>query len=234
MKDSFSAFLLALGIAIAGIAIAFSISSFKNFDHYVSVKGLAEKTVKSNDAIWQIRLNVADDDLSAVYKQVNDAQMKITNFLTLQGFKPAEIQLMSIDITDNAAQAYSGAGNKNVKRYSANSGVILHSALVDNVVTAQQKIGQLVQNGIVLSQSQVSYYFTQLNDVKPAMLDEATANAKKSAESFAHNANNALGKIRTASQGLVTIEDLAKENYGQNSSVMKNIRLVTSVEYFLQ
>jgi len=232
MKDIFSALILAVGIAIAGIALACSIYAFKNFDHYVSVKGLAEQVVKSNDAVWQIKVSAADDQLSNVYTQITNAQNKITAFLKDQGFQLEEIQLMTVDVTDNAAQAYSG--NKNAKRYAANAGVVLHTGRIDLLSAAQQKINQLVQAGIVLTQSQTAYYFTKLNDIKPTMLDSATANAKKAAELFAHNSGNNLGKIRTASQGLFTIEDLAQQGYGANSSVMKNVRVVTTVEYFLR
>ncbi|MFX8601130.1 hypothetical protein ABTL95_19640, partial [Acinetobacter baumannii] len=91
-------------------------------------------------------------------------------------------------------------------------------------IAAQQKVSQLVQQGIVLSQSQISYYFTQLNDIKPAMLTDATDNAKIAAELFAKNSHNTLGKIRNASQGMFTIEDISQQDYRANSSVMKNVR----------
>ncbi len=231
MKNIIAAFLLSLGIAIAGSSIAYAIYAFKNFDHYVSVKGLAERTVKADDAIWQVRVNVVDNNLNAVYQQITNAQQKISAFLQQQGFKADEIQLLPIDVVDREAQP---DNNKNTQRYSAMGGVLLHTTAVDKVVALQEKLSTLLQEGVVVSQAQASYYFTHLNDIKPGMLVDATANARKAAELFAQNSQNHLGKMRNASQGMFIIEDVAQQDYRANSSLMKNIRVVTSVEYFLQ
>ena len=230
MKTNLSAFILAIGIAVSGLAIGFGLYSLKTFE-YVSVKGLAEKVVKSNDAVWQIRFSAAGDDLNSVYQQITQSQNKVKDFLKHQGFQDSEMELMTVDITDNQAQSYN---NKVGKRYSSNGGVMLHTGSVDQVIAAQQKVSQLVQQGVVLTQSQANYYFTKLNDIKLEMLNEATKNAQNSAEAFAVRAHNDLGKIHNASQGLFTITDVSPQTYGPNVSVMKNVRVVTTVEYFLK
>jgi hypothetical protein len=53
------------------------------------------------------------------------------------------------------------------------------------------------------------------------------------AGSFARNSQSKLGTIRSASQGLFTISDVNGQNSG-NSSVLKKVRMVTSVEYYLK
>jgi len=63
------------------------------------------------------------------------------------------------------------------------------------------------------------------------MLDEATSNAEAAAQAFAKNSHSQLAGIRNASQGQITISD---DNNSGMSSIMKNVRVVTSVEYFLK
>lgn len=233
MKDFISAFILALGIAIAGIAISYGIYTFKSFDHYVSVKGLAEKNVKADQAIWRMQVNAADDDLNNVYQGINGAQNKMKAFLLKEGFNAADIQLDAIEVTDNRGVNYQTSSNS--KRYTAQASVTLNTPQVDKVVSEQQQISSLVQEGVVLNNSRVTYLFTKLNDIKPQMLDDATANAKLAAESFAHNSHSQLGGIRSASQGLFTISDAnGSPSYEGNSSVNKIVRVVTSVDYFLK
>ena len=52
----------------------------------------------------------------------------------------------------------------------------------------------------------MQYTFTDLNSIKPAMIEEATKKAKEVAEKFAKDSNSKVGKIKSAYQGLFTIK----------------------------
>ena len=60
------------------------------------------------------------------------------------------------------------------------------------------------------------------------LVAEATENAHKAAEQFAHDSKSKVGKIQTASQGLFSIEDAAP-----GLEYRKNVRVVTTVVYSL-
>ena len=66
------------------------------------------------------------------------------------------------------------------------------------------------------------------NAIKPALIAEATANARQSAEQFAKDSGARIGGIRSANQGVVDISDR-----DQGSPRVKKVRVVTTVEYFL-
>ena len=76
---------------------------------------------------------------------------------------------------------------------------------------------------------QITYGYTGLNDIKPQMIQEATANAREAAIKFAEDSKNKVGKIKTASQGQFSITDK-----DQNTPYIKKIRVVTSVDYYLK
>lgn len=61
------------------------------------------------------------------------------------------------------------------------------------------------------------------------MIREATGNARASAEKFAQDSKSKVGKIRTASQGVVEIEDRDAA-----SPEWKRVRVVTTVDFFLE
>lgn len=230
-KSTIPAFLIAVGIASAGYSIGSAISHHQDFNRYVAVKGLAEKTVKSDKAVWQLNFSVADDELANAYQTFAKAQGIVKDFLQKQGFKEEELELQPVSVTDNEANSYSS--NTKIKRYSANGGINLTTEQIDKVREAVQKTGALVQQGVIINNSFVRYMYTDLNSIKPGLLDEATANAKAAAESFARNAHSQLGSIRQASQGLFTINDIS-ESGSSGTDVMKKVRVVTSVEYFLK
>jgi hypothetical protein len=61
------------------------------------------------------------------------------------------------------------------------------------------------------------------------MIDEATKNARTAAEKFAKDSDSKLGKIKTATQGVFSIEDR-----DENTPYIKKVRVVTNVQYFLE
>ncbi len=114
--------------------------------------------------------------------------------------------------------------------YTASANLLLITPNVDLVKAASQQLNVLVKQNVVLSNSQITYNFTSLNQVKPGMLDQATTNAQIAAQAFAKNAHDSIGGIRDASQGQFTIDN---DNNNGISSITKKVRVVTTVDYFL-
>ena len=65
--------------------------------------------------------------------------------------------------------------------------------------------------------------------MKPKMMEEAIANAQKTAQQFAQNSNSTLSKIISADQGQFSIEDR-----DTNTPYIKKVRVVTTITYSLK
>ena len=103
---------------------------------------------------------------------------------------------------------------------------------VDLVRDLLVRQSDLIKAGVTLVGDyswRTSFQFTGLNTVKPAMIEEATKNARASAEKFAQDSGSSLGKIRRANQGQFSITDR-----DSNTPYIKSVRVVTTVEYFLK
>jgi uncharacterized protein len=120
----------------------------------------------------------------------------------------------------------------------------VRTSRVDLVATAAQKTTELLQKGLVLNSNPgqgLSYKFTGLNAIKPDMITEATRNARTAAERFASDSGSKVGSIRQANQGIFSISAADQgsdpgENggsFGGDSSLMKTVRVVTTVQYYL-
>ncbi len=227
-----SPIILALGILGAGVSVSNAISNFRDFDRYVEVKGLEEKIVKSNLATWQLSFTTSGEDLKQLYTNVSRAQDTIIKFLMKQGFKTEEILKQQITITDNKNQSYNQ--NNTQPHYTANAGIVLVSDKVDLVNEATQKTDELVQSEIILNNSFARYSYTNLNSIKVDMLNKATENARNAALSFAKNSHSQLGKIKNANQGQFSIGAADGSDSFDASSIMKKVRVVTSVQFFLK
>jgi uncharacterized protein len=235
-------FLLAVGLVLGGLVLGGQIKATRLNDRYVTVRGLAERTVKSDLAIWDLGYKDAGDDLPALYTKSETDKKTILDFLTKQGIQPSEIELGIVSVIDTQTNEY---GNKAPsRRFIIQQDITVHTSRVDLVATASQKTMQLVQKGVVLSggtNSGLSYEFAGLNSIKPDMITEATRNARAAAERFASDSGSRVGSIRQATQGIFSIlaansgGDTGGDSYQNNdeSSIMKTVRVVTSVEYYL-
>jgi hypothetical protein len=128
--------------------------------------------------------------------------------------------------------------------------VTVQSKDVDKISKAGQKTAELVQAGIVVGggngQGGIRYEFTGLNALKPDMITEATRNARASADRFAADSGSQVGSIRSASQGVFSISAtdgadggvVAQDEGGtgmpnSDASMMKKVRVVSTVDYYL-
>src|SRR5579883_3228966 len=234
---TFPALLLALGLIIAGWLLGAELKATRLSDRYVTVKGLVERKVKSDLAIWPLNYKEAGDDLSALYAKTEADKKTILQFLDQQGIQSSEIEIGLIRVVDTQANEYGGP-NRAPHRYIVEQQVTVRTSRVDQVAAAAQKTLLLLQKGIILGGNPgqgLTYKFTGLNAIKPDMITEATRNARAAAS------GSKVGAIRTANQGVFSIlpadqsGDGGEGGYGvSDSSLMKTVRVVTSVEYYLE
>jgi hypothetical protein len=212
------ALILAIGVACGGYYIGNGIKYFRNFDRAVDVKGLAEQQVKSDLATWNISFSVSGDNLKDLYQQSSQNQKTVNQFLVTNGFESQAIQLGTISVNDNWANQY-GNNNDKLPHYQINNSVSATTANVDLVAKVSQNAGELVNQGVIVTNNSISYFYNNLNSIKAQMLDSATQNAKLAAETFAKNTNSQVGKIKSASQGVFTISSPDGSNVGDTSNI---------------
>jgi hypothetical protein len=234
--------LLALGLIIGGWVLGSEIKATRLGDRYVTVKGLVERNVKSDLVIWPLTYKEAGDELGALYAKTEADKKTVLQFLSDQGIQSSEIELGIIRVVDTQANEY-GGGTRASHRYIVGQQITVRTSRVDQVAAAAQKTLQLLQKGIVLGGNPgqgLAYKFSGLNAIKPDMITEATRNARAAADRFAADSGSKVGSIRTANQGVFSIlpsdqtGDGTEGGFGADASLMKTVRVVTSVEYYLE
>ena len=76
--------LICLGMVLAGWILGNSALKIKQYERVVSVKGLSEREVKANVAVWPIRFSTASQDLAALYDTMQSQTSQIQNFLKMK------------------------------------------------------------------------------------------------------------------------------------------------------
>lgn len=221
---------IAGGLGLLGAQLSDGIKAFVDRDRVVTVKGLATATVQADEVLWPIAFRVLGDDLKQVYRDA-EAQMEIVKaFLMAGGIKPEEITDAKSRVDDAQANLY--GENKRLYRYILTPSITVSTKNIQAVLQLQSSMSELIAKGVTPAEDynfRPIYNYTGLNDIKPSMIEAATVNAREAAEKFAKDSGSTLGKIRRASQGQFQIYDR-----DSNTSWIKNVRVVTTVEYFLK
>src|SRR5215468_1060368 len=155
--------LLALGLIVGGWVMGAEIKATRLSDRYVTVKGLVERKVKSDLAIWPLSCKEAGDDLAVVSAKTEADRKAVLQFLDQQGIQPSEIEQGLVRVIDTQANEYGGGANRAPHRYIVEQQVTVRTTRVDQVAAASQKTMQLLQRGIVLGGNPgqgVTYKFT--------------------------------------------------------------------------
>lgn len=233
------ALIIALGVAVAGLAVGHGFSSGRAADRFVEVKGLAEQEVEADLALWPLRFTATGNDLAQVQTQVARDTRQVMTFLARNGIDTAGAELQNLEVSDALANRYNP--NTGGPRFIIQQVLMVRSNQPRVVMAASQRVSELVAAGVVLNQSGEygmggpTYVFTGLNALKPDMIATATANARVAAEQFARDSRTELGPIRQANQGVFVIlpRDQAP-GVQEGSQLSKTVRVVSTVQYFLR
>ena len=193
--------LLCIGLIVLGIFVAQGAVRLRALDRAVTVKGLSEREVPAGVAIWPIKFTETGNDLGALYATIQRKNEQVFTFLEERGFAEEEITVSVPSINDRQAQGY-GPSQPAEFRYYGNSIITVYSTNVVAVREAMSDVAELGKQGIAITgqeyDARTEFLFTGLNDLKPAMIEEATRNAREVAEKFAADSQSRLGKIKTA------------------------------------
>ena len=216
------------GLALLGFFVSKGLTSIANQEQYVTVKGLAEREVLANKVVWPLPYKCVSNDMQKLYDEIEMNRDIILSFLKEGGITGDEIVISAPAVTDRLAQSYVP---DNIKfRYQSEAVITVISPQVEKVIELMGKQIELMKDGVIISDEysyRTQFEYTALNDIKPAMVEEATRNARAVAQKFADDSDCKLGNIKQATQGQFSITS------DETTPQIKNIRVVTTVKYAL-
>ncbi|WP_313804008.1 SIMPL domain-containing protein [Sphingobium sp.] len=218
--------LLAFGVVSGGYLLGDGLKRARAADRSVTVRGLAEKNVTADLATWSISYAATGFDLPAVRAEIDNNTRELRAYFASLGFKAD-------------ALTPTGAGVNQYINNGVNTITITQRMLLrtTDIARAQRAVAQqfdLVRRGVTLQEgSGMRYSFTRLNDIKPPMVAAATRDARAAAEQFARDSGASVGGIKSATQGYFSIEARDGEADGASDTPYKKVRVVTTVDFYL-
>jgi hypothetical protein len=234
---------IAVGLAGGGWLIGQGLTRFKGDARAVTVKGLVEREVKSDQAVWALNLRRASDTLADAQQKIASDRDAVLAFLRKQGFADAEIERQPTKTLDKLARDFNQSQGERF-RYVVTTSVEVTTNKVDLVRSATGATEELLKAGVILdSENQTGranprFVVTKFNDLRPELLAAATKNARSIAEQFAADSGAKVGGIRSANQGTIQIfgTDGNDESapFSPTSTPAKKIRVVSTFEFELK
>lgn len=222
---------LSFAIIISAVILGYSAILATQPKPSVLVRGLAQREVDANLAIWRMSYSLGSNELSTLQSEINTKNAIITEFLLAHGLDSDDFSTLPASITDTSLDMYSDKSRISYT-YLATATTLVRTSKIKELQAAFKDSQALISSGIAIKQdyeNKINYEFTALNEIKPAMIEEATKNAREAAAKFAKDSNNEVGKIKNATQGLFSIE-----NASGGLEDKKTVRVVTQVEYYLK
>src|SRR5690242_11809101 len=223
-----AAAILAIGMIVGGYLLGNGLVRAHHADRSVTVRGLSERDVVADLATWDLSYSEQGSDLAEVQARITQDTQAVRAYFQRLGF-PADV----LQPAGAGVNQFYDNGNP---RVTINQRLQLRTTDIARARRAVADQFDLVKAGVQLQDgSKMNYSFTKLNAIKPPMVAEATKDARAAAEQFAKDSGTGVGGIKSASQGYFSIDarDGDSSNYGVADTPFKKVRVVTTVEFYL-
>lgn len=243
LKDSRAVLLsavgiFAIGLTTSGYALGDGLRRSKMAEHrIVSVRGVSERNVTADLATWTVDFSHQGTDFGSIQHSMDEQARAVRAFFQRAGFQPDEISDSDVSVSREQPRDKDGQPVGPL-RLTVKRSIQLRTGDVMRLRAAYAAQSELLREGVEVSGTNANYTFTRLNALKPAMIAEATQNARRSAEQFAHDSGTSVGRIKTASQGYFSVgprdgDECEECSANGNNSPFQKVRVVTSVDYEL-
>jgi hypothetical protein len=236
-------FSILLGLFLLGLFIFKGLKTFSDKDRVVTVKGLAEMNMTAISAAIALDFSNSGDNLQDIIRKTESKKTAIVTYLTSMGYDKNDITINNTGVTDRQTYYETQWQNNQPVQVKIDRYTITQSLTVQSkdVKITEDKAAQIKLDLVskdLTCDLRTDYTFPDLNSIKPELIAESTKNARIAGEQFANDSQAKLGKIKTASQGQITIAgkyyydeeagDIPKEPFIQKA------RVVSTIVFFLE
>jgi hypothetical protein len=249
LKNILFGFFTFLGLSILGFFIFKGLKTFSDKDRVITVKGLAEIDMLALESEITLQFSFSGDQFNELIQKTESKKLAIIEHLIKAGVDKNQISTHKQNVSDREKYyetRWRDGREVEIKidRYKITQKLSFLNPNIENNedLAAQLKL-DLIRNNLPCTIS-TNYAFPPLNSIKPQLIAESTKNARIAGEQFANDSQAKLGKIKTASQGQISIvgkyyyEDYDNYSEDDNSQTQKpyvqKARVVSTIVFFLE
>ncbi len=231
---------LSFGLIGAGLVLSHGAQQVAAAREKITVKGTAEKSIQADKAQWSTYVSVRADTIANGIPLLQAAIDQVSASLTADNLlKTTDLQLAdwtAEPVHQRLDNGYEGP----IIGYHLNRKIGVLLADVKVPAQLNQRVEQLIQQGVSVSNGDTQYLVSNLEQIKLSLIGEATQNAHDRAVEFAKSGGISVGAMQSAAQGVFQIRaplSTDENEYGgeyNTSTIDKIARVVVTVDYAIK
>lgn len=233
-----AALVLVVGLFAIALYAGNVVRDVRGASRSVTVKGFAQRPIRSDFAIWSSSLTSRSREMPSAYEKIAADLARVLAFLGEAGIAREQISVSPVSIQTRFRQGEQGYFTNEVDLYELGQTITLSSKDVARVEKVSKEVTGLIRDGVELASFPPSFYYTALDDLKIEMLGAASADARLRAREIAEKTGAKLGQLSWATQGVFQITpahstEISGEGMYDTSSIEKTVRAVVTVSFGL-
>ena len=200
----------------------------------ISVTGSAYEIVKSDSGSLSFNINVKRVNKNEAYNALQTQIKTVEKYLTDK--KITKLERKTVNGYYNYKRDEKGIYTNIPESYNLSQPMTISSEDVDLIKEISNDITGLISQGIDINVYNVSYNYSKLPELKVALLEKASMDAKARAESMLKATHNSVGKINSVRMGVYQITpvdstDVSDMGIIDSSSIDKKVTAVANVSF---
>ena len=139
--------ILSLALVLCSAIIALGLGNVTRQARSVTVRGLAEKEVPADMAVWRLTFSVGGNELRTLQKDIISQTDSVTAFLKEHGLDENDFSVRAPEITDTSMELYIDSSRRDYV-YIAKQTILVRSSKVASVKKAADDTLELLGKGI--------------------------------------------------------------------------------------
>lgn len=235
--------LLAIGMSSAAFILGVQAKKAASGQQSITVKGLAVKDVKADNAEWTVTISVNEPTFAEALNRLRAERPALDAFLTKAGLDKSGWQESAESVTAHMETIYLPQGGTKTEQrgYDATQNIVIASKDLPKIVNASKDFLALQAEGRPFTATDPLYLVGNLEDIKMSLIAAATENARKRAEEFVKQDKVKVGVMRSASQGAFYIlapgGNTDNDDYGgtyDKTTINKLAKVVVTIVYNIE
>lgn len=201
----YPAIVLSVAFIVGSLIGGVFISKIRSGNDTLTSTGSAKMNVTSDTAKINASFSrtVSEPNLAGGYTLMKNDEAKVRKFFLDNGLTESEFEILPVALTERY-DYYEGSQNQ-PKRYDLRQEVRVSTSDIEKAAKIANDSGSLISGGVLYQSFGVQYYYSGLAQARIDLTAEAVKDAKIRANEIAKGAGGRVGKLLSASSGVVQV-----------------------------
>ncbi len=225
---------LAIGFIVAALIGAYAFYSVRSLSNTLTVTGSATATSTADTGKLTVTVSRSafEETISSTQQRVASDSRAVTAYFIQKG-----VDADSIDTSTIFSDREYSSNENAPRRYTIRQDVTVSSHDPYLVEKLSKEVTELSSRGIFIQVNQPQYFISNLPELRVQLIGAAVKDAQARAESIAHSAGQRVGRLQSASSGVVQVlspNSIDVADYGSyDTSTIEKTVMVTTKAVFL-